>query len=265
MPSSTPRSSIASSMSVRVNSRTTKPPPGSVSRSPSCSSVMRAIRSGVRETPSSSTRRSSGTRSRGLKAPSSRSSRSPSVAFVVCEFAWLPRGTGVAAYSRDGCRSGCGVGASRRAVEERDDRLHDAAPEEEEDRDDEDAVQDLAQLEARRQPLVEDGEDGRTDHRAEQCAETTERHHHEDAHVHAIEAVRSRADEPRAVGEQAPVRPIIADPTVAAIDPVARDVHTRELGRHLVVAERAKRPAEVGELEQRGRRSENATRSPAKR
>ena len=93
VPSSTPRSSIASSMSVRVNSRTTKPPPGSVSRSPSCSSVIRAIRSGVRETPSSSTRRSSGTRSRGLNAPLSRSSRSPSVAFVVCEFAWFPRGT----------------------------------------------------------------------------------------------------------------------------------------------------------------------------
>ena len=55
--------------------------------------VMRAIRSGVRETPSSSTRRSSATRSRGSKAPFSRSSRSPSVAFVVCEFATFPRGT----------------------------------------------------------------------------------------------------------------------------------------------------------------------------
>ena len=109
VPSSTPRSSIASSMSVRVNSRTTKPPPGSVSRSPSCSSVIRAIRSGVRETPSSSTSRSSGTRSRGSNAPFSRSSRRPSVAFVVCEFAWLPRGTVssvTAVYSRDGSSVG---------------------------------------------------------------------------------------------------------------------------------------------------------------
>ena len=88
-----PRSSIASSMSVRVNSRTTNPPPGSASRSPSCSTVISAIRSGVLDTPSSSTRRSSGTRSRGLKAPLSSSSRSPSVAFVVCEFSWFPRGT----------------------------------------------------------------------------------------------------------------------------------------------------------------------------
>ena len=107
VPSSTPRSSIASSMSVRVNSRTPNPPPGSVSRRPFVLERHEGDRSGVRDTPSSSTRRSSATRSRGLKAPLSRSSRSPSVAFVVCEFAWFPRGTVVASYSRDGWRSGC--------------------------------------------------------------------------------------------------------------------------------------------------------------
>ena len=179
VPSSTPRSSIASSMSVRVNSRTTKPPPGSVSRRPSCSSVMRAMRSGVRETPSSSTRRSSGTRSRGLKTPFEQELAEPErrLRRLRVRVVAARHDRRVTACRRFCVQSGprwrCQLGDRRRLgsrvrrrarldrapaprasdpATEGDEGLDHAVSEAEEDRDHEDAVEDLPQLEARRQP-----------------------------------------------------------------------------------------------------------------
>ena len=86
VPSSTPRMTIASTMSLRVNARTTKPPLGSVSIKPSCANERRAARSGVRDTRSRSTSRSSERRSPGSRLPSRRRSRRPCVAFEVCVF-----------------------------------------------------------------------------------------------------------------------------------------------------------------------------------
>ena len=102
MPSSTPRSSIASDTSALVNERTTKPPPGSGSSSPSWASVESARRSGVRETPSRSESSISGTRSPGANAPSRTSSRRPSWAFTVWDPAPSPRGIGRAYCMQDG-------------------------------------------------------------------------------------------------------------------------------------------------------------------
>ena len=56
-------------MSAWVNSRTTYPPVGSTRSRPSCSSEASASRSGVRDTPSRSTSRSSDIRSPGLNSP----------------------------------------------------------------------------------------------------------------------------------------------------------------------------------------------------
>ena len=135
----------------------------------------------------------------------------------------------------------------------------------EEDRDHEDAVEDLPQLEARRQPLVQDGEDGRADHRAEQRAETAERHHHEDAHVHAVEAVRRRADEARAVGEQGARRgrssPSRRSPRRSGSARRSRP-RARPPPRRRGARETPTRRARAGA---RGRRSGSATRRPAKR
>ena len=83
VPSSTPRSSIASLMSACVNSRTTYPREPALRTSPSCSSAASARRSGVRETPSVSTNRSSDIRSPGANSPRRISSRRRSSARVI--------------------------------------------------------------------------------------------------------------------------------------------------------------------------------------
>ncbi len=63
--------------------------------------------------------------------------------------------------SRDGCNADPARRAADEPVEQRDDGVNHAMPETEEDRDHEDAVEHLPQLEAGRQPLVHDGEDVR--------------------------------------------------------------------------------------------------------
>jgi DNA-binding IclR family transcriptional regulator len=123
------------------------------------------------------------------------------------------------------------------------------ASEREEDGDQEEPVEELLQLAAVDQRMVEKGECGCPGDRAEQRPQAAEGDQHKDADVDLVEGVRGGADVAVAVREQAAREPDHRRADDGGENPVAGHVDAGESRRGLVVPERPKGPADAGELQ----------------